>query len=172
MAETVEKKGTHESLKPYFSKLLDLIEKRAGDKESVTISLGDRKLRLEGWEKSIFHKAAPCFSTDERNWKTLVVESICLEAKMLRDIHVYEQSQEGGKPISDKLIEELNLDNFLGQQLLNELQTEVNEMIRVINLENAKKLTQFRFSLRKKLGMLKDIPEISQKSSRQKTAAS
>ncbi len=159
MSESVEKRITPPCLKPYFKKLLDLVEKKAGDRDSVTISLGERKLIIDSWEKAVFHKAAPLFSGEKYSWETLVIESLCLLAKLLRDMHLYEKAKKEGNVISDKILSALAMDKEIGFQLLTELQIEVNNMVLVIDLDSAKKLTKFRFSVRKKLSLLKLVSE-------------
>jgi len=124
---------------------LELLMATEGQESAIENNAGASSLKLDAWEKAALSRALSD-NPGSRRWVGLMAECVAFQAKYLA---------ERDTPSENAKIQQTT-NTALGLALLEELQREINGMIRESKFEDAKKLSTFRNKLSQTVKLLRD----------------
>jgi hypothetical protein len=132
------------------------------DRGTTQVLLGSRVIQLDAWEFSVLTKGLSRRSDGSReveidDWPVHLAEGVAFQARYLSHLSCL---QDGPPPAPSELKTlraDLIVDAALGLALQEEMQRDVNNLVAVGALEEAKKLTSFRHKIGQGVGRLKEI---------------
>lgn len=151
------------AIRPYLERIDPGPEKKSGAEPANRIPVENRFIELNTWEWSVLSRGLQQGVDEEATevpidgWPRRLAECVAFQARYLTHLSRIEDEPPLAPRELAALRAELLTDAAVGLALQEELQRDVDNLVAVGNLDDAKKLTSFRHKIGQSVGRLKEI---------------